>query len=45
MVATIEEERRVAEENKSMGAFGALKGTNGWRFLIAAWPKVSDFYT
>jgi hypothetical protein len=40
MVATIEEENRVVQANKSYGLLSIFKGTNGWRLLIALWPKL-----
>lgn len=39
MTATIEEEEKVASETGMIGAFAVIKGTNGWRLLIASWPK------
>lgn len=42
MVATVEEERRLAIENKNMGLFSVLRGQHGWRLLIASWPKVTQ---
>ena len=40
MVATIEEERRISVENKNIGGMAVVRGTDGWRPIIAAWPKV-----
>lgn len=42
MLATIEEERRSAIENSEVGFWTIFKGTNGWRLLIAAWPKIAQ---
>jgi SP family general alpha glucoside:H+ symporter-like MFS transporter len=42
MEATIAEERRIASETSSMGFLALFKGTNGWRLLIACWPKVTQ---
>ena len=42
MHATIEEERRSAIENSELGFWTIFKGTNGWRLLIAAWPKIAQ---
>ncbi len=40
MVATVEEEHRISLETKKTGFFEIVKGTNGWRLIIAAWPKI-----
>ena len=40
MVATVEEERRIASETKNEGKLAVFKGINGWRLFIASWPKV-----
>ena len=40
MVSTIEEEHRLAVENKQMGVAAVFQGRNKLRFLIASWPKV-----
>jgi len=40
MVATVEEEYRISTETKRIGALQIFKGTNGWRLLIALWPKL-----
>ncbi len=42
MQATIEEERRTAQENSQLGFWTIFKGTNGKRLLIAAWPKIAQ---
>lgn len=40
MTATITEERRLAERNRSQGAWAVFQGRNLLRFLIAGWPKI-----
>ena len=40
MYNTVEEERKHGKRS-SLG-FGILKGINGWRLLIACWPKVTQ---
>ncbi|ORY35812.1 putative sugar transporter [Naematelia encephala] len=40
MVATVEEEKRITELNRTQSIFAILWGTDGWRLLIACWPKV-----
>ena len=40
MVATVEEERRISAHNKNIGRLAVVQGTNGWRLIIAAWPKI-----
>lgn len=42
MLATVEEERRLAIQNSEIGFWTIFKGTNGWRLLIAAWPKIAQ---
>ncbi len=42
MLATVEEERRVAIANSQIGFWTIFKGTNGYRLLIAAWPKIAQ---
>jgi len=42
MLATVEEERRSATENSELGFWAIFRGTNGWRLLIAAWPKIAQ---
>ncbi|KAM0754628.1 general substrate transporter [Meredithblackwellia eburnea MCA 4105] len=39
MLSTIEEERRESELQKTQSFVQIFKGTNGWRTLIACWPK------
>ncbi|ORY58349.1 sugar transporter [Leucosporidium creatinivorum] len=39
MLATIEHERLEAEKLKTGSFIEIFKGTNGWRTLIACWPK------
>ncbi|RAH70519.1 general substrate transporter [Aspergillus aculeatinus CBS 121060] len=42
MTATITEERRLAERNRSQGAWAVFQGRNLLRFLIAGWPKIAQ---
>lgn len=41
MAATVEEEKRVSLANNA-GYFDVVKGINGFRLLIAAWPKIAQ---
>ncbi|RSH89198.1 hypothetical protein EHS25_002310 [Saitozyma podzolica] len=40
MVATVEQEERVREATKTKDILAIFRGTNGWRLLIALWPKL-----
>ena len=40
MQATLEAERKIAAEGKSIHGLEIFQGTLGWRFLIAGWPKI-----
>ncbi|WVF71848.1 hypothetical protein IAT40_006657 [Kwoniella sp. CBS 6097] len=40
MVATIEAEKVTAEKNGHVGPWAVLQGTNLFRLIIAAWPKI-----
>lgn len=44
MVATVEEEKRAKLAAGTRGSFSdmfsIMRGTDGWRFLIALWPKL-----
>jgi hypothetical protein len=40
MVATVEQEQRVREATKTQDILAIFRGTNGWRLLIALWPKL-----
>jgi Na+/melibiose symporter-like transporter len=42
MTATVAEERRIAKENSQEGAWAIFRGRNGVRFIIAAWPKLTQ---
>lgn len=42
MLATVEEERRVAIATSQDDFFAIFRGTNGWRLIIAAWPKIAQ---
>ncbi|OKL61225.1 hypothetical protein UA08_03351 [Talaromyces atroroseus] len=42
MEATIEEERRTAKQNSQEGMWAIFRGRNGIRFVIAAWPKMTQ---
>ncbi|KAF4176555.1 hypothetical protein CNMCM8927_000729 [Aspergillus lentulus] len=42
MAATVAEERRIAKENSQEGMWGIFRGRNGIRFIIAAWPKLTQ---
>ncbi|OJJ44483.1 hypothetical protein ASPZODRAFT_18673 [Penicilliopsis zonata CBS 506.65] len=42
MTATVAEERRLARENSQQGIWAIFRGRNGVRFLIAAWPKITQ---
>ncbi|KAF7122119.1 hypothetical protein CNMCM5793_000075 [Aspergillus hiratsukae] len=42
MTATVAEERRIAKENAQEGMWAIFRGRNGVRFIIAAWPKLTQ---
>ncbi|KAH8593537.1 general substrate transporter [Bisporella sp. PMI_857] len=42
MTATIEEERHLAQRNSEEGMWAIFRGRNLIRFLIAAWPKITQ---
>ena len=42
MAATINHEKVQAEEDKQQGLWEVFRGRNLLRFLIAAWPKVTQ---
>lgn len=42
MTATVEEERHIAKESSQEGLFSIFYGRNILRFLIAAWPKITQ---
>jgi SP family general alpha glucoside:H+ symporter-like MFS transporter len=42
MIATIAEERRMAEHNSQNGMWAIFRGRNLIRFIIAAWPKIAQ---
>ncbi|KAJ6011993.1 hypothetical protein N7522_002348 [Penicillium canescens] len=42
MVATVAAERRAAKENAQEGWLSIFRGRNGVRFIIAAWPKITQ---
>ncbi|KAJ6087608.1 hypothetical protein N7467_006522 [Penicillium canescens] len=42
MTATVAEERRIAKENAQEGMWAIFRGRNGVRFIIAAWPKITQ---
>ncbi|KAG2412159.1 hypothetical protein HFD88_009715 [Aspergillus terreus] len=42
MTATIQEERQIARENAQEGPWSVFYGRNFIRFIIAAWPKITQ---
>jgi SP family general alpha glucoside:H+ symporter-like MFS transporter len=42
MTATIAEERHLAKQNFQNGVLAIFRGRNLIRFVIAAWPKVTQ---
>jgi hypothetical protein len=42
MTATVAAERRAAKENAQEGWLSIFRGRNGVRFVIAAWPKITQ---
>ncbi|KUL83520.1 hypothetical protein ZTR_10568 [Talaromyces verruculosus] len=42
MTATVAEERRIAKENAQEGIWAIFRGRNAVRFIIAAWPKITQ---
>lgn len=40
MNKTIDDEREKSRLSENMGAFAIFRGINGWRLLIALWPKM-----
>lgn len=42
MSATVAQERILAERNSEEGTWAVFQGRNGIRFLIAAWPKITQ---
>ncbi|GAB1211684.1 hypothetical protein ATERTT37_000808 [Aspergillus terreus] len=42
MTATIQEERQIARENAQEGPWSVFCGRNFIRFIIAAWPKITQ---
>jgi MFS transporter, SP family, general alpha glucoside:H+ symporter len=42
MEATIAEERRIAQQSSQEGLWAIFRGRNGIRFIIAAWPKMTQ---
>lgn len=42
MTATIAEERHFAKQNSQNGLWGIFRGRNRIRFVIAAWPKITQ---
>lgn len=42
MTATIAMERQSAEENKELGTWAVFQGRNLLRFIICAWPKITQ---
>jgi SP family general alpha glucoside:H+ symporter-like MFS transporter len=42
MKATCEEEHRRSLATNKFGQLAIFKGTNGWRLIIAAWPKIQQ---
>ena len=42
MTATIEEERYIAKRDSQEGIWAIFEGQNLIRFLIAAWPKITQ---
>jgi len=40
MEATLEAERKAAEDSSSIGRLELFKGKNGIRLLISLWPKM-----
>lgn len=42
MTATITEERQQAQRDKQQGMWAVFRGRNLLRFIIAAWPKITQ---
>jgi len=42
MQATLDAERKMAADGKSIHGLEIFQGTLGWRFLIAGWPKITQ---
>jgi hypothetical protein len=42
MTATIMEERHIAQRDRQEGMWAVFQGRNLLRFLIAAWPKITQ---
>jgi SP family general alpha glucoside:H+ symporter-like MFS transporter len=42
MTATIEEERHIAKRDSQEGMWAIFHGRNRIRFIIAAWPKITQ---
>ncbi|KAL4897129.1 general substrate transporter [Aspergillus ambiguus] len=42
MTTTIQEERQIAKENSQEGPWSVFYGRNFLRFIIAAWPKITQ---